>query len=98
MSVSRQNLLYECLSENTCKGHTAKIDAILDYYAAVDDEVEIRTVYRNLHTGRRPARCLRTGGGFRHSVGLRADLLPGRQQRHRQHRSDGHRLHRQLHG
>ena len=40
MSVSRQNLLYEYLSENTCKGRTAKIDAILDYYAAVDDEVE----------------------------------------------------------
>lgn len=49
MSVSRQNLLYEYLSENTCKGRTAKIDAILDYYAAVDDEVEIRTVYRDLH-------------------------------------------------
>ena len=49
MSISRQNLLYEYLLENTCEGHTANMKDILDYYATVDDAVEVRTVYRDIH-------------------------------------------------
>ena len=49
MSISRQNLLYEYLLENTCEGHTANMKDILDYYAMVDDAVEVRTVYRDIH-------------------------------------------------
>lgn len=49
MSISRQKLLYEYLLENTCEGHTANMKDILDYYATVDDAVEVRTVYRDIH-------------------------------------------------
>lgn len=54
MSISRQNLLYEYLLENTCEGHTANMRDILDYYATVDDAVEVRTVYRE-YSGRSAA-------------------------------------------